>query len=103
MDAQILDLTRKIANNEFHAENLKVNVDKLIMVKDFNQLKEQIKKYADYYRISNRNYKGKRELYLFYKFFFKNEEQLMITVIHIKETPFMFIKYIRVRELNKGE
>jgi len=101
--SEIRDLAEKIASNKFHAENLKINVDKMLTAKDFNQLKEQIKQYVDYYRVSNRNYKDNRELYLFYKFFFKNGEQLMITVIHRYETPFMFVKYIRVRFINKGE
>jgi len=100
---QILDLVQKVANDKFRAENLKINVDKMLTAKEFNQLKEQIKQYSEYYRISNRNYRDNRELYLFYKFFFKNGEQLMITVIHRYETPFMFLRYIRVRAINKGE
>jgi hypothetical protein len=103
LDSEILDLVKKTASGEFHAENLKVKVDKMLSAKEFNQLKEQIKQYCEYYRITNRNYKANRELYLFYKFYFKNNQEIMITVIHRYETPFMFIKYIRVKSYNKGE
>jgi len=103
LDIQIKDLAEKIASNKFHAENLKLNVDRKITGKEFNAIKEHIKQYSDYYKISTRNYKNNRKLYLFYKFFFKNNQQIEITFIHIYESPFMFLRYIRVKSLNKGE
>jgi hypothetical protein len=103
LEFQIKDLVKKVANDEFHAENLKINIDKMMTAKEFNQLKEEIKGYAEYYKISSRNYKSNRELYLFYKFYFKNNQQMVITVIHRYETSFMFIRFIRVRSINKGE
>jgi len=101
--SEIRDLAEKIANDKFHAENLRLKIDKKITAKEFNAIKEQVKQYSDYYKISTRNYKSDRVLYLFYKFFFKSNQQIVITFIHIYESPFMFLRYIRIKSLNKGE
>jgi len=103
LDTEIRDLSEKVANGKFRAENLKIDIGKKITGKEFNAIKEQIKQYSDYYKISTRNYKNNRRLYLFYKFYFKNNQQIVLTFIHIYESPFMFLKAIRVKSLNKGE
>ena len=103
LELEIKDLFLKVANDKFRAENLKINVDKMISAKEFNHLTQELKQYSEYYRISSRNYKKDRVLYLFYKFYFKNNTEIMITAIHRYETPFMFIRYIRVKSLNKGD
>jgi hypothetical protein len=100
---EIKDLVDKVASDKFRAENLKININKLITAKDFNQLKEQIKFYSEYYRIHSRYYKSDRILYLYYKFFFKNNQMITITLIHEFESPFMFMKYIKVKTINKGD
>ena len=103
LELEIKDLFFKVANGEFKADNLKIDVDKMISAKEFNHLTQELKQYSEYYRISTRNYKKDRVLYLFYKFYFKNNTEIMISVIHRYETPFMFIRYIRVKSINKGE
>jgi len=103
LELEIKDLFLKVANDKFRAENLKIDVDKMISAKEFNHLAQELKQYSEYYRISSRNYKKDRVLYLFYKFYFKNNTEIMISVIHRYETPFMFIRYIRVKSINKGE
>ena len=103
LELEIKDLVDKVANDKFRAENLKIDINKLITAKEFNQLKEQIKSYSEYYRVHSRYYKSDRILYLYYKFFFKNNQMIEITLIHEFESPFMFMKYIKIKSLNKGE
>jgi len=71
--------------------------------KEFNEMKEQIKQYSEYYRVSNRKYKDNTTLYIFYKFYFSNGYLFTITVIHEWGSYVMFVKSIRIKSLNKGE
>ena len=103
LEYQIKDLVDKVASGKFHAENLKININKLMTAKEFNQLKEQIKSYSEYYRVHSRYYKSDKILYLYYKFFFKNNQVITITLIHEFESPFMFMKNIKVKTVNKGD
>jgi len=103
LELEIKDLFLKVANGEFKADNLKIDIDKMISAKEFNHLTQELKQYSEYYRISTRNYKKDRVLYLYYRFYFKNGIEITINVVHRYETPFMFLMYIRVKSINKGE
>ena len=93
----------KVISKEFSAEDLKINLNRIMTTKDFNQLKEQIKSYSEFYRVSNRQYRHDNALYINYKFWLKTNQILLIATIHELGSPVMFIRYLKLKTFNKGE
>ena len=93
----------KVISNDFKADNIKINVNRLMNTGHFNTLKEELKKYSEFYRVSNKQYKDGEAMYIFYKFYTKTNQEILITTIHEWGSPFIFVKSIEVKSFNKGE
>jgi len=102
-DSDLMVFLAKVISKENSAQKLKINLNKLMTTADFNQLKEQIKSYSEFYRVSNRQYKYENTLYIYYKFWLKTNQILFIATIHELGSPFMFIRYLKLESFNKGE
>jgi len=102
-DSDINIFLSKVISNEFKAQDLKINVNRKMTTKNFNELKEMIKQYSEFYRVNSRKYQDNKSVYIIYKFYIKTNQVITLTTIHEWETPFMFLKTIKVKSYNKSE
>jgi hypothetical protein len=102
-DTDLSIFLSKVFDKQFSAQDLKINLNKLMTTAEFNQLKEQIKQYSEFYRVSNRQYKYENTVYIYYKFWLRTNQILTITTIHEWGSPFIFVRYLKLKSINKGD